>query len=551
MQPQNYSGPKIFNFSFAEFIRPYSLDENYKFAKKDNACVVLDGSRVIFASEMERHTKLKHDYKAPTFALDAFKKYSGLPWANHVRDFTLDINPKQHNHHNNHIYECFYQSGFSQAAVLVNDCFGNNNDAITLAYMKEGEAPVILKKFPSSASPCHAYCAASIHAFGNNFSEGKLMGLAAYGKNNGKQYIRWNSSSKSIETDEQLLLNDIKTSQNAHDKQATLAQIFDVVPESSKQRHAMITRDVAYTIQKNFEDTLVEVAKHLKELLEGRGIQTSNLCMSGGGILNCPTNSRIINLGLFKHYYASPQPGDGCAQSIGRALWNLETSGEKLKSTKLKTAYLGVTYPASKLPFPRTHLKHPISQLCSYLQNGNVLAWFQDGAEYGPRALGHRSFLADPSKPNMLTKLNTLKGREQWRPLAPIVPDRLFNLLFDVSNTDMCEFMLRTLHIREKWQSMLQAVCHVDGTTRPQLLKRETNPELYDILITYYEQTGVPCLVNTSLNINGFPIVESPCDVCDLSEEIACMQTSVPQVNTIFIEHGKFYEVHQKPVQKR
>ena len=142
----------------------------------------------------------------------------------------------------------------------------------------------------------------------------------------------------------------------------------------------------------------------------------------------------------------------------------------------------------------------------------------------------------------MLDEINRIKGREWWRPLAPVVPEELFGRLFDVNNVDMCEFMLRTLHIKEKWKNKLNAVWHVDGTTRPQLLKREVNPELYDLLMYYYRQTGIPCLINTSLNINGFPIVETPADFCDLIEEVGYVE-NVPTVKPVFVDRGSFYEV--------
>ena len=513
--------------------RPYARNARY-YGVSDNACVVLDGTRVVYAGETERFTKVKHDPLKYPEILRLFKTISNL--AKNAEFTYINGDDAPNNHHENHMYEVFYQSGFSESAVLVNDGNGNFGECITLAYIQEGNNPVILKKFDMPASPASIYGLFADKIFKEPFAEGKLMGLAAYGHDNSSKYISWNGSSSEIEiaTDEEI----------AEEIQNYMKDSNDV----------MLARDIAYTVQKNYEETMVNVVKYFKKLLESRDFQTENLCMSGGGILNCPANSKIVGTGLFKNFYASPQPHDGCAESIGRAFRNMEYRGMKLKSKRLEAPFLGIAYPASELLNPHSYLDNWQADILRSLLKGNIIAWCQDGAEYGPRALGHRSFLADPTKKEMADALNRIKGREPWRPLAPIVPDRLFPLIFDVENTDMCEYMLRTLTIKEKWQPKLQAICHVDGTTRPQLLKRDMNSQLYDILMAYFQQTGVPCLVNTSLNINGFPIVETPYDFGCLIDEIglangateaADEKSNQPEVVGIFVEGEDFYKVER------
>ena len=356
------------------------------------------------------------------------------------------------------------------------------------------------------------------------------MGLAGYGKDNGYKYIWWDDHIEEIRTDIELVLRQI-----------------DEVRERSgiEEECVMNSKDIAFTVQKNFEDVLEQVVIYFDRLLKDKDIKTKNLCLSGGGILNCPTNSRIIDLGLFDNYYASPQPSDGCADSIGKAYRNMHARGERLLSSRIKTPYLGRSYSPDKIRFPYEKLKDSFDTIVNYLQCGDVIAWYQGGAEYGPRALGHRSFLADPSVKDMLDSLNRIKGREAWRPLAPIVPAELFEEVFGDANCDMCEFMLRTLKIREEWRDRLSAVCHVDGSTRPQILHRESNPELYELLMSYFNATGIPCLVNTSLNINGFPILETPSDLCDLGEEL-CFMSDITNVRIMFVDNHDFYELHPK-----
>ena len=508
-------------FSFRGSGRPYfrgklshELINNCR--PKDSTLAVLDGTRVVYASEAERFTKVKHDYHPAIWNLEILKSHSNISMREDKAELSRD-------HHMHHIYEAFYQSGFKEAAVIVNDGKGTCCDCLTLAYVQEGEEPEIYLRLPDSDSPCLIYAKSASHIFNEHNTEGKLMGLAAYGVDNGKSYISWNAEKERIETHPELVeQEDLRVDHRTVD--------------------VLYFKDFAFTVQKNFEDTIVEVVKQFKNILDERGIKTENLCMSGGGVLNCPTNSRIVDLGFFKNYYASPQPSDGCAESIGRSFRNMFLSGEKLESQRLKSSYLGCEYELIELTSPIDPSPISASKICSHLREGGVIAWYQGGAEFGPRALGHRSFLADPSSPEMLDSLNRIKGREKWRPLAPIVPEELFSHIFDVDNTDMCEFMLRTLTIKEKWQPRLQAVCHVDGTTRPQLLKRDVNPELYDLLMFYFEQTHVPCLVNTSLNINGFPIVETPRDLCDLVEEVGYME-DVPLVMGIFVKNAKVWEV--------
>ena len=510
-------------FSNATSGRPFCRRNIPEWRTKDNTCAVFSGTQVVFASETERFSGIKHDFRLPLQPLDAFCKHNAGVALEDFNSVRVELN-----HHLNHVYEAFCQSGFDDAAVIVNDGRGTQEDCVTIAYMKKGEAPRVFKKFSMKHSPCNVYNVAANRTFAVDNTEGKLMGLAAYGTNNGKTYIRFNEEEELIETYEDELEADL---QFHHQQTAKKLPV-----------NVMDVADVAFTVQQNFEDTLVKIVKHFHSVLVQHGITTENLCFSGGGVLNCPTNSRIVDLRLFKHYYASPQPNDGCAESIGKAYRTMELLGEKLEPQRLQSAYLGVAYSADDLTSPKRHMKHALPEICEHLKSGGIVAWCQDEAEYGPRALGHRSFLADPTSKDMLDALNKIKGREWWRPLAPIVPEELFSCIFDVENTDMCEFMLRTLKIKERWQPRLQAVCHVDGTTRPQLLKREVNPQLHDLLMAHFEQTHVPCLVNTSLNINGFPIVETPRDFCNLQEEITFID-NIPTLKFVFVDKVNFYEV--------
>ena len=232
--------------------RPYYRGELVNYRTKDNACAVLDGTQVVFASETERFTKVKHDFRKPVWPFEAFTEYARdndfLDQLEHVsKDLILS------NHHENHIYEAFYQSGFKDAAVIVNDGMGNLLDSVTLAYMREGNVPVILRKFSSRTSLCNIYAIASSYIFQNDNCEGKLMGLAGYGEDCGQEFISWNSQKEDVEIKPQLLREHLRS-------------IFREIGE--QQFDPMKAKDVAFTVQKNFEETIVEILKYFRSLLE-------------------------------------------------------------------------------------------------------------------------------------------------------------------------------------------------------------------------------------------------------------------------------------------
>lgn len=482
---------------------------------KDYATIVTLGNKVIYALAEERLSGVKHDGMCKYLGLDNFRKY--------YKDLISDLGeptclpPKEGNeHHIDHIYDVFYNSGFKESAVLVVDGCGTENDSITLAYMVENEKPVILKKFSKDESIGILYGRTATFCLGgskyndpncdhmNLFLEGKFMGLAPYGNPYDYSYFRFNKDH--IDIDRPRYQEDTHKYNNL------------------RSESILYTTRVAATVQRDFENCVVDIVEYLYKLLLKNNIHTDNLCLSGGCILNCPTNSKIVKQGLFKHYYSTSNPGDGGATNIGAVYRSLEKLGIKLESRRL-SPFLGYSYTMEDilgdLAFEDNSNNDPEIKYENLIGNtiyihllvsGKILAWYQGSSEWGPRALGHRSFLADPSKSDTLVKLNNIKGREIWRPLAPIIPEELFSMVFEDAdgNNDMADLMLRTYTIKPEWRSKLRAVCHIDNTTRPQLLKKNVNSKLYKLLMEWYGRTGIPGLVNTSLNIDGKPMMDTP-----------------------------------------
>ena len=513
-------------FSRFDFTRPSKYEYQNNSNHDSSACIIKNG-KIIYANAEERFTLKKHDGDSVRETLLNVKANLNkdlidelIRWQSTETNCSID-------HHLSHIYEVFYNSGFDDAAVFVNDGCGTANDCMTLAYMKRGEVPRIFKKFSDRYSLGNLYSIVSACAFGEKgytgFNEGKLMGLASYGKPiDGLVFV-------SI-MDGELVWN-IEALREIGIEFSYEDMAIRPVKRPLYKYPILMRANYAATLQRDFESCSIEAIKLLHSFLKENNIKTDNLCLSGGCILNCPTNSRLIDLNLFKHYYASPNPSDGgvCLGHLYEKLIR-EDRENSLQYTRLSSPYLGYNYSYKEIlkdleysdyynDYSKNFLnldESSLRVLCDYLVDQKILCWYQGGAEFGPRALGHRSLLADPRTLEMNQRLNTVKGRELWRPLAPVVPEELFCDVFKVANTDLCEFMLRTLEIKKEWIPMLKGVCHVDGTARPQLLKKSLNPELHNLLMLWYKRTGCPALINTSLNLAGLPIVERSSQVLDL-----------------------------------
>lgn len=277
------------------------------------------------------------------------------------------------------------------------------------------------------------------------------------------------------------------------------------------QRHF----DIARSLQLVLEETVLEIAHWLHH---ASGLD--DLCLAGGVALNCVLNARLRDRGPFRRIWVQPAAGDA-GTALGAALWiDAQQRGNGRCEYRMEHALLGPSYSAdeveailtwSKLPYRRLH--NIAEEAADLLVADKVLGWYQGRMEFGPRALGGRSILASPLHGSMQARLNDIKDREDFRPVAPVVLEEEAGNWF--AGGQKSPFMLFVFDVSPDKAGAIPAVCHIDGTARIQTINRHQHPDYYDLLKAFERRTGVPILVNTSFNTRGEPIVCTPRDALE------------------------------------
>jgi carbamoyltransferase len=284
--------------------------------------------------------------------------------------------------------------------------------------------------------------------------------------------------------------------------------------------------DLAWRVQDDTENVLLGRARWLRETTGA-----SNLCIAGGVALNCVANGRLARESGFENVWIQPAAGDD-GIAIGCAYYGYLEILKARRTFVMEHSYLGRRYSDQDIDsaIGKFLVRIQITAACSadicrdtakLLAEQRVIGWFQGASEFGPRALGNRSLLADPRKPEMKDILNSrVKHRQAFRPFAPIVLAERAKEIFE--GEEDSPFMLIAKRVRPEWRDRIPAIVHVDGTARVQTVREQTNPALYRLLREFEALTGVPVLINTSFNVKGEPIVETPRDavVCFLTTGI-------------------------------
>lgn len=484
------------------------------------------------------------------------KAFSGTPLNRNrvkkqIREFTHFSGPIHFgNHHASHAASAYYPSPFSQAAVLTLDGIGEwatgsishgLNNQITL--MAE-------KRFPHSLGLLYSaftkYC-----GFKVNSGEYKLMGLAPYGEPKFLKLIKENLASH--DGSGSVVLNmkyfDFESGNKMFNKRfEELLGSKSATPDQSTDQFFM---DVASSIQFFTEEVVLGAARFAKEITG-----SSNLCLAGGVALNCVANGKILSSDIFKDIWIQPAAGDA-GGALGAALnyWHKDLSKPRINTrTSLdaqKGSYLGREYSNSEIQEVISKLgavyvqfdnkSHLINKVAHLISEQKVVGWFQGRSEYGPRALGNRSILGDPRSVETQATMNLkIKFRESFRPFAPAILSDKASEWFDLNKSTVSPYMLMVAQVSNQHllshaaphakgiellklrRSSIPAVTHVDNSARIQTVHKETNSEFHSLISEFERITGVPLIVNTSFNVRGEPIVESPKDafVCFMRSNI-------------------------------
>jgi carbamoyltransferase len=418
-------------------------------------------------------------------------------------------------HHISHAYSAFPLSGFQSAAVLIVDGSGEKM-AISMWHLKDRSLK-FLKAFNLPHSLGFFYGAATQYlGFEQHDEEWKVMGWAPYGK--AKYYEQF----KNI-LDTQKIELDLSYFQCQDGKFPWYTDRWETEfgfkprkkDESSfPQKYA----DFAASAQKVLEEAILNLAKEVQELTKEK-----RLCMAGGVALNGKANGIIIEQNIFEEVFVQPASADD-GSSIGAALKLSQEKGADI-FRPLESIYLGSAFSndcykgalvdnsfANNYSFEHIEDDALFTKIAIELSKSAVVGWFQGASELGPRALGNRSILADPTNPKMKDILNKkIKFREPFRPFAPSILDKYSTDYFEGEHSN-AYYMNQIFQVKEDKKNIIPAVTHADGTSRIQVVTQKHNPRFYKLIERFESVSGVPILINTSMNVKGEPIVDSPCD---------------------------------------
>jgi carbamoyltransferase len=397
-------------------------------------------------------------------------------------------------HHVAHAASAFLCCGAERCAVLVAD--GRGERSSHLAGLWDGERLTVLASEALPHSLGLLYESLTEHlGFHRGSDEYKVMALASYGRPSMLETLR-----EEIRVDGSSFATE----------EIDWARFAPPAPHGAwTEAHA----DLASSVQRRLEEVLVELACELHA-----ATRADTLALAGGVALNCVANSELWRQTPFRTIWPQPAAGDS-GTALGAALYVAHALGDR--PGPMATAALGRGFSdadieqrlrAARVPFRRP--PDLAAATAEVLARDGIVAWFQGRSEFGPRALGHRSLLANPGQAANLERLNDVKGREQFRPVAPMVPLERAAEIFDGPLPS--PYMLFIHRVREPWAERIPAVVHVDGTARIQTVDRATEPLVAGLLDAFAERTGVPVLVNTSLNTAGRPMVDSPADALEL-----------------------------------
>ncbi|HXI72602.1 MAG TPA: carbamoyltransferase C-terminal domain-containing protein [Verrucomicrobiae bacterium] len=464
-------------------------------------------------------------FQEPAYARRQYEKlYSPEVQKQHLHQFFPGVDWEQKfmavPHHLAHAASAFYPSGFEESLILVSDGMGEIHSLMVA--VGTGKEIKILKQVPAFHSLGILYGVFTLFlGFFMNMDEYKVMGLAPYG--NPRRYFGKVMAMVNLKNDGTYTIPAFANNKTTLERE-THAGMLGWLAERfgpAREPDGEITQDhmdIAAALQAMLQTCQLHVVRHFK-----RETGLGNLCMAGGVALNCSVNGVLRRSRLFDHLFVQPAAGDdGCA--LGAALYAQQLQDPKFKPRKMTLPLWGPEFGEGEIRAALARQADCVwtkagsfdelcRQVAERLAAGEVVGWFQGRMEFGPRALGSRSILADPRDPGMRDRINSLvKQREGFRPFAPVVTNEAAGQYFEIVPGDEEAFahMLYVTQVQSDYRQALPAVTHVDGSARVQTVSEEHNRRLWKLLKAFEAGTGLPIVLNTSFNVKGEPIVCTP-----------------------------------------
>ena len=544
------------------FDLPYQHTELFDAGKgHDSAVALLIDGEIVHAIEEERLNRIKHTNKVPVHAINAILKEQKIELtdidyfvidategyfetlikkAHYIDTSVVDLlSPKAYiaqlfkkvfdveideqkicfvDHHMAHAASSFYLSGFEESLILTLDGIGENISGRIL-YGKDNEMTEI-DVISEDNSLGHFYADVVKFVGYDAFDEYKVMGLAPYGDP---------ATYRDVFSLFYKLLPNGKFKVNRDIIRVLLYEIGK--PRKKGEKFDQMYKDIAAALQEALENIIMHV-------LEFYAVNSGcdKLCLAGGVAHNCSANGKIYYSGFFEEIFVQPASHDA-GNSVGAAIYTYVNKSKEKKIKKLEHVFLSTSVEEGEV---LSHILHNWASFIAFkkedsieqkaaelLADGKILGWVQGKSEFGPRALGNRSIIADPRPPENKSIVNKMvKKREAYRPFAPSILEEKAEDYFDVSLDGTCfDYMTFVVNVKEEYRKELGAITHVDGTARIQTVKQSINPKYWNLINEFGKISGVPIILNTSFNNNVEPIVDTAEDaiVCFLTTGLDCL----------------------------
>jgi carbamoyltransferase len=421
-------------------------------------------------------------------------------------------------HHLAHAASAYFTSGWEECLVVVIDGMGEVHSVSV--YQARGGRLERLVQMSARDSIGILYSIVTLHlGFDFNADEYKIMGLAPYG--DPARFRRFFDEAIVLEPDGGIRIPLLRLNRTYDERERHLSTRAALAtrlcaPRRPDEEIAEVHRDVAAALQEALDRTLLHLCGHFAGTTGQR-----RLALAGGVALNCTANGKLLASGTFDEIYVQPAAGDD-GSALGAALHRAARAGE-VKNERLPVPFLGPSHGEAEIVGALLRRRDRVrsvhfdsldaacAEAARLIADGHVVAWCRGRMEFGPRALGHRSILADPGRPEMRDRINAMvKMREAFRPFAPAVTIEEVDRWFSVPPKTALPFMILTVDVRPEHRAELPAITHVNGSARVQTVSAEDNAEFHELLQAVGRTTGREMVLNTSFNVKGQPIVDTP-----------------------------------------